>query len=82
MVSQIPFWKDIPSFNCLLIPNNFFELFRLRPSLWESKAVRIQVQHSTFSCYSLCSLMSWFQLYVSDSRRTQGWGFQSIGQKD
>lgn len=37
MVSQIHFWKYIPSFKRLLPSNNFFELCRLRPSLRESK---------------------------------------------
>lgn len=59
MVSQIPFWTDILSFKCLLTPNNFFELFKLRPSLRESKQSELKSNRVQFSCYSLCTLMSW-----------------------
>lgn len=57
MVSQIHFWKAIPSFKPLLTSNNFFELFRLRPSLRESKQPKFKSKR-VFSCYSLCTLMS------------------------
>lgn len=48
MVSQIPFRKDILSFKCLLTPNNFFELFRLRPSLRESKQSEFKSNRAHF----------------------------------